>query len=39
MKKETQIWIDLAEEDYADMHYMVEGKRLRGAVFFCTASS
>ena len=34
MKKESQLWFDLAEEDFEDMRIMAESKRLRGAVVF-----
>src|SRR5215813_10355262 len=34
MKKEADIWMKLAEEDYKDMEIMVERNRYRGAVLF-----
>lgn len=34
MKKETKIWLELAKEDYDNMHYMQKGKKMRGAVLF-----
>ena len=34
MKKEAQLWIDLAKEDFKDMTYMWKAKRYRGAVLF-----
>jgi len=34
MKKETKVWLDIAHEDYDNMHYMQKGKKLRGAVLF-----
>lgn len=30
MKKETKVWLDIAHEDYDNMHYMQKGKKLRG---------
>jgi HEPN domain-containing protein len=34
MKKETKIWLEIAEEDYKHMEYMREGTYHRGAVLF-----
>jgi len=34
MKKEAQLWIDLAKEDFEDMNYMWKVIRYRGAVLF-----
>ncbi|NTU46431.1 HEPN domain-containing protein [Candidatus Roizmanbacteria bacterium] len=34
MKKETEAWLNVAKEDYADMQVMMQAKRYRGAVFF-----
>ena len=34
MKKETQVWLDLAAEDYKDMKVMEKEKRWRGSVLF-----
>ena len=28
MKKETKVWLDIAHEDYDNMHYMQKGKKL-----------
>lgn len=34
MKKETELWVNLAKEDFEDMNYMWKEKRYRGAVLF-----
>ncbi|OGK21047.1 hypothetical protein A3C23_02445 [Candidatus Roizmanbacteria bacterium RIFCSPHIGHO2_02_FULL_37_13b] len=38
MKKETELWFDLAEEDFENMHIMAKSKRLRGTVIFAQQS-
>lgn len=38
MKKEADIWIKLAEEDYKDMEIMMERNRYRGAILFAQQS-
>ena len=35
MKKETKVWLDIAHEDYDNMHYMQKGKKLRGERNIC----
>ena len=34
MKKETEVWLSIAKEDYKNMHAMEESQSLRGAVLF-----
>lgn len=38
MKKETEIWLSIAEEDYKNMKVMNDTKSLRGAVLFAQQS-
>jgi len=34
MKKETEIWLSIAAEDYKNMYAMMDSKSLRGAILF-----